>query len=53
MYLQTNKGMEVVEKSIRFQGTGPSGALCGPGCHTDPWPSQGAWLSASRFMPFC
>ena len=24
--------MEVVEKSIRFQGTGPSGAPCGPGC---------------------
>ena len=21
--------------------------------HTDPWLSQGAWLSASRFMPFC
>ena len=21
--------------------------------HTDPWLSQGAWLSASCFMPFC
>ena len=35
-------------EGLRGQGAGREAAK-----HTDPWLSQGAWLSASCFLPFC
>ena len=50
MHLETATGQCVNDLQIFFKKVNSNRRAI---YHTDPWLSQGAWLSASRFMPFC